>query len=362
MADYKYKKMIRIEGHRYYIRAHTYAELKEKIDRKTEEGKRKRKIIKTELTVKQWAETVITDYKSNVTDETLKGYRSKIRRHITPVIGSERVIDVTPLQCQEVMNRMEGNAADTIKKVRELLYFIFEKAIISRYIAVNPAENLTLPKGGKMKRRSISESERAAILHVADEDIERYIYFLFLLFCGLRPSEAARIRRSDITSIDGQQVLHVRGTKTAAADRYVPVPEYLSSRLPDVEPYELICKSKTGCKLTSENRRHLWDAFRRALNIYLGCKVYRNALVPPFPLAPDLTPYCLRHTYCTDLYKAGVDVRVAQKLMGHSSFKITADIYTHIDTHEVADTAPALDTYYDKISSKNVTKKVTFQP
>ena len=49
----------------------------------------------------------------------------------------------------------------------------------------------------------------------------------------------------------------------------------------------------------------------------------------PFSVSPDLVPYCLRHTFCTDLQDAGVPINVAKVLMGHSSIKVTAQIYTH---------------------------------
>lgn len=69
------------------------------------------------------------------------------------------------------------------------------------------------------------------------------------------------------------------------------------------------------------------------MNIEMGCKVYRNELMPligtTFPVANDLVPYCLRHTYCTDLQSAGVPINVAKELMGHSDISITAKIYTH---------------------------------
>ena len=55
-------------------------------------------------------------------------------------------------------------------------------------------------------------------------------------------------------------------------------------------------------------------------------RVYRNQLIPPLPLADDFVPYDLRHTYCTDLARAGVDIRTAQKLMGHANISVTADI------------------------------------
>ena len=78
------------------------------------------------------------------------------------------------------------------------------------------------------------------------------------------------------------------------------------------------------------------------MNISMGCEVYRNALVPPYPLAEDFVPYCLRHTYCTDLQKKGVDIRVAQYLMGHADIQMTANIYTHIDDSTVLNVAEKL--------------------
>ena len=44
----------------------------------------------------------------------------------------------------------------------------------------------------------------------------------------------------------------------------------------------------------------------------------------------DLVPYCLRHTYATMLAEAGVDLKTAQYLLGHSTITMTAKYYTHV--------------------------------
>ena len=75
----------------------------------------------------------------------------------------------------------------------------------------------------------------------------------------------------------------------------------------------------------------------------MGCKVYRNQLLPPYPLAPDLVPYCFRHEYCTNLARNGIDIRVAQKLMGHASIQMTANIYTNLDNSDIVEVAHILD-------------------
>ncbi|MBU3137483.1 tyrosine-type recombinase/integrase [Clostridium gasigenes] len=40
--------------------------------------------------------------------------------------------------------------------------------------------------------------------------------------------------------------------------------------------------------------------------------------------------HSLRHTYATRLFEKGVPLKMVQKLLGHSSIRITADIYTHV--------------------------------
>lgn len=46
--------------------------------------------------------------------------------------------------------------------------------------------------------------------------------------------------------------------------------------------------------------------------------------------ATNLTPHIFRHNYATMLYYSGVNLKEAQRLLGHSSIKITLEIYTHL--------------------------------
>ena len=50
---------------------------------------------------------------------------------------------------------------------------------------------------------------------------------------------------------------------------------------------------------------------------------------------PKITPQICRHTYCSNMIKAGVNPKVVQYLMGHSSSEITLNIYTHIHLEDV---------------------------
>ena len=64
----------------------------------------------------------------------------------------------------------------------------------------------------------------------------------------------------------------------------------------------------------------------------------------PFVIEP-FTLHCLRHTFCTMMYEAGVDILVAQKQMGHSDVKTTLAIYTHLEQEHKQNNISKLDEY-----------------
>ena len=166
---------------------------------------------------------------------------------------------------------------------------------------------------------------------------------MLIYLCGCRPSEAARAKYEDIVVSKERKYIHVRGTKSAAADRYVPLPDMLSDLLTGSTGY-LITTSQNNT-LSHKKRLFAWKSLVRDINIEMGCKMYRNQLIPPYPFGDDLSTYSLRHTYCTNLQKKGVDIRTAQYLMGHSDIKMTANIYTHT-------TLDSLDDSWDMINAK----------
>lgn len=51
-------------------------------------------------------------------------------------------------------------------------------------------------------------------------------------------------------------------------------------------------------------------------------------------IADDLVLYCLRHTFCTDMKKAGVPLATAKVVMGHDDITTTANIYMDTFTGE----------------------------
>ena len=126
------------------------------------------------------------------------------------------------------------------------------------------------------------------------------------------------------------------GTKTENAKRWVPFPDELSFAFKSLNKIgsDPIFVNSYGQRTTKRSRSLLWNKFKLQLQITSGC-YYNNKgiLTPPegmsdFPVAADLVPYCLRHTFATDLKDALVPDAIRKELLGHADHDVT-DGYTH---------------------------------
>lgn len=340
MGEYV-RKSFTFEGKRYFVKGRTEEEAIIKRAEKKKELESGRVVVASSMTVSDWAYRAVDTYKTRQKEITKKKYVGNMRHNILEQIGAMSLKSVKPIHCQEVLNMQAGKSKAQIAEVCQTLKFIFGKAYENGLIATNPAEHIIKPIGTKTYRRTITENERTHLLKVADND-PRFTLFLLMLYCGCRPSEAMEAQGRDISKMDGYPILHIRGTKTARADRYVPIPNEFYQKIKKTEPFSYIAPNAAGRKHNESSYKRVCANLRREMNISMGCRVYRNQLIPPLPLADDFVPYDLRHTYCTDLQKKGVDIRTAQYLMGHADIKMTANIYTHADNSTVISAAKLL--------------------
>lgn len=352
--QYKYSKTFTYDGQRYKVRADTKVDLGRKMEQKIAELKSGSHVVSGDTTLARWAVQCIDTYKTGQSESYRKTYMNRVRHCILEEIGNMPLKRITPMHCQTVMNRQAGKSHTQVNEVYQALRFLFRYAFANHLIPSDPTVHLVKPRAKKMEsRRALTPYEREHVTTLAVTDRRWYLYLL-MLECGCRPSEASHCMGKDIRIMEGFPVLHIRGTKTALSDRLVPLPSYLYDLIKDTPPMEYIAQNREGNPITNMNR--LWQGFKYHLNIQMGCKVYRNQLVPPYPLAPDLVPYCLRHEYCTNLARNGIDIRTAQKLMGHSDITLTANIYTNLDDDAVISAAKILsgiDTKRDTASYKH---------
>ncbi len=143
------------------------------------------------------------------------------------------VSDIKPLHCQRIVNMQAGKSKTQINEVYNALRFFFRYAVANELIIKDPTSHLTKPVGTRGKRRALTAKERQAFIEIGKTD-RRYYFYLLMIFCGCRLSEAAECMGRDIIFDDGYYLLHIRGTKTANADRFVPIPD--NSRIDKKHP------------------------------------------------------------------------------------------------------------------------------
>jgi integrase len=118
--------------------------------------------------------------------------------------------------------------------------------------------------------------------------------------------------------------------------RSIPIPErlipILTTRLAGRRPSEPAITSPLGSRLGLENwkRSVKW----RQTIIEIG--------------RPTLRVHDLRHTYASLARRAGADLRLLQKTMGHASITVTSHIYADLYDDELDDVAWALDALDDR--------------
>lgn len=73
---------------------------------------------------------------------------------------------------------------------------------------------------------------------------------------------------------------------------------------------------------------HWQHRFNHAVQRYND--IYREQL-------PNITPHICRHTYCSNMAKAGMNPKTLQYLMGHSDIGVTLNTYTHLGLEDAED-------------------------
>ncbi len=354
--EYNYiKKTARFNGKRYAAYGKTELEAITKLAEKLAAAKRGEEEIGGNMTVDAWFKQWFELYKEpmGLTVGTLKMYEKSYNNYIRPAIGKMKMRDVKDVHLQRILNGQAGRSKSLVSKIRLTMKAMFQRARQSRIIAYDPAETLVMPDCTEGTRRSITQAERAAILAVAEEH-RGGLFVLTLLYTGMRPDEARALTWANV-DFDSNEIHvqtaaetrtgEIKAPKTPAGIRDIPIHAALRTKLLAARgaPFDRVFLNTKGQPLHEKPAWWLWRSFVDAMEKYTG-----------EPVSADLTLYCLRHTFCTDLQRAGVPLNVAKELMGHADISMTANIYTHTDAETLHNGIALLDGTGSKSRDKKI--------
>lgn len=327
-----------VDGVRYDIRSKDKADLRAKVAAKVAEIRSGTKLVRDAITVKDWGARWVETYNSNLRKRTRDLLSGRLRNHIYPHIGDIEVRKVRPINCQECLNAAAGMAEDTIHKIELALKGLFADARSNGLCKSNPAADISSPLASDTTaaHRSITERERTILLETAKTH-PAGAWVLLLLYTGLRPGESIVLTYADIAGsrvrVNKTYDRETRSTKppkSSAGNRYVSIIPALAEVLPrDGELDALLFVNRLKKPLDEKSMSRMWKSFRNAMAVTEQKLVEQKKIAKFAEALPPMVPYDLRHTFCTDLERAGVALNIAAKLMGHASITLTAKIYTH---------------------------------
>lgn len=316
-------------GKKYDLSAKTEAELDAKVYQAKRDFELGTEINSPNVTVGTWAKKWLEVYKKNdVVSKSYKLYETNLNIYILSEIGSVKMREVKKYQLQQILNTESGKSKSHVNHVKCAITGMFASAIENGIISANPAKGLKIPITATAgTHRPITSLESLYLFLVCG-----YHYMglwpLLMFYCGLRPVECCGLLWSDVDL--KKKLIHVRRatTKTAAGERSVPITDDFLPRLVKDKREGHVLMSQSGKICTTRYLENCWYNICRHMDIAMGTPLENNALVGT-QIADDFTPYCLRHTYCTNLQRAGVPLNVAKYLMGHHDIRMTAQIYGH---------------------------------
>lgn len=90
--------------------------------------------IPTDMTVDQWFDFWINNIVYDRAPNTLRNYRERYTKNIQPIIGRMKLVDVKPMHCKMILNKMERSyAGSTIWQTYICMGTMFKSALMNAY-------------------------------------------------------------------------------------------------------------------------------------------------------------------------------------------------------------------------------------
>jgi integrase len=275
-------------------------------------------------TLQEYADKWLPLHKSGVSDKCYNDYKKQLDA-LTDILGELYLKDITVDDAAAVWNHYKDYSASTIKRARMIYVSLFDTAIENDLIRKNPFRGKFAqpPKGSQGSHRTLTDEEIAL---VRETPHRMQTAALIMLYAGLRRGEVLALTMKDIDlqagvitvnkaiRFDGNTPV-VSRPKTDSGTRQVPI---LSVLRPALENRAgRILSAANGQTMTEQSFTRCWESYTLHLSKAAGHPV-------------NIRPHDLRHTFCTMLRDAGIDMHQAMIWMGHADEKMILRVYDHV--------------------------------
>jgi integrase len=339
---------------------------------------------------------------------TIRGYRQGLDDYVLPAFGANRLNSVSTADLQAIVDRWqaEGRSASTIRNLIKPLQAIYRRARSREGLPINPTHDLELPAPAPKEVEIVPPEVAARLLDEAPAE-DRALWAT-ALYAGLRYGELRALRWGAVDLAGGTIRVRESwdakegsiSPKTKTSQRTTPMPGLLREQLMDrklalaeardeslvfgtspEKPFQAaviyrradkaweVAAATRACmehfgtrtlKIQGQGREFIEfladEGYSRrtiGATLHVGYGAVRRVLADRQEAsygqqertADGLRLHQARHTYASFMIAAGVNAKALSTFMGHSSIKVTFDLYGHLMPGTEAEAAALLDTY-----------------
>ena len=307
-----------------------------------------------EITVAELVDRYI-NLRRGLKENSMRAYGSAINRIHTDPFGSRmiRSVRLSDGKGWFVSLHDKGLKQNTIGILQSVLRPAFEMAVDDDMIRKNPFKfklSDVIPNDAYVRSALTKAQQERYLQFIRDHGKDNYYDdIVILLGTGLRVSELYGLTWADIDF--DRRCIHVRRQLCRTAEKpYFVTPPKTKSGIRNVPMTDAVymalmrvVKARTAPKvelLVDGHSGFLFLDKSGMPKVAMHLENYMRGLQARFEKAygkhvPRITPHVLRHTFCTNVQQAGLDVKSLQYLMGHSNASVTLDVYTHTDYNVV---------------------------
>ena len=244
----------------------------------------------------------------NYSPHTIENYGRDLRLFFAPLQKALRAVSWRDIEQFIQQQHQAQLAATTINRRLHALKHFFDYLVMERQTLVtNPVKPSHLLRQGRPLPKKLSQDQVRLLFTQITNQLDHALYLL-ILRCGLRVSEVARLRRSDLDW--EQQSLRIdqgKGRKDrvvyVSADALAALRTCLAVR-PAAVPGEVVFwnQKRPHRALSSKGMQKKMERYAKAAGIKASC-------------------HSLRHTFASNLLEEGAEVIAIKELLGHASME-----------------------------------------
>lgn len=367
----------------------TYSEAKSKlaemIDAAEKDSDEVKPLHRKAYTFKEYADhwADLRESSGKVAPGTVKRDRDKLKS-LAFLIGDMRLADVSPAVLENAYldlrqgksksgKRLSGTYVSDINKKVSLM---MDHAKKNGYIKENPCKKADVPKIDTPEKRALPAAQIASLIDSLTPTEPMECGVLLCAALGLRRGEAVGLSWGDVDF--EERAVYVRHSyddagnlnvpKTKASNRVLPMPEIVFDALQQRQKIQIAFFSNYATDLIEkDDDGHVVGLTASApiISDPWGNRIHPSGLGhwwykrrADFGLE-GWRLHDLRHSFLTVAAQQGVHPSVMQKLAGHSTSRITMDVYTHAnleDKRKAMDSMQEAFTKYEDGESSESTK------